>query len=220
MTLSCLPCLIVQTTDRDLEDAFSKFGSIQEVRVVTDRDSGRPRGFGFVTFKDLRDATDAMAAMNGVDLQGREIRVDHSTPRGSTSRGGPGGGRGYGGGGGGGGGRSRACFDFQKGDCRYGDSCRFSHEGGEGGGGYDDRRGGGYDDRRGDDRRGGGGYNDRRGGGGYDDRRGGGGGYNDRRGGGGYDDRRGGGGYDDRRGGGGHNDRRGDDRRGGGRGAW
>lgn len=81
------------------------------------------------------------------------------------------------GGGGGGGGRPRGeCYDFKAGNCTRGDSCRFSHDGGDdrrGGGGYDDRRGG-YDDRRG-------GYEDRRGGGGYDDRRGG--GYDDRRGG-------------------------------------
>ena len=129
-------------------------------------------------------------------------RFSHGPSGGGYGGGGGGGygGGGYGGGYGGGGGNRSAgvCYDFQKGRCTR-QYCRFSHDLGGGGGGYDDRRGG-YDDRRGgyDDRRGGYGDRDR-----YDDRR------DDYR----RDDRDRG--YDDRGGYGGDRDRGYDDRRGG-----
>ncbi len=116
--------------------------------MITDRDTGRPRGFGFVTFETAAQADEAQAAMSGFELHGREIRVDKSTPKG---QGPPRREGGFGGRGGGGGG-DRACYDFQKGNCRFGDSCRFSHGGSGGGGGGGGARGGdrGYD--RGGDR--------------------------------------------------------------------
>jgi cold-inducible RNA-binding protein len=94
------------TTDRDLADAFAKFGEITEAKVITDRDSGRSRGFGFVTFEDAAAADKAIAEMNGTQLDGREITVNEAQDKrrdGGGGRGGRGGGGGGGGGYGGGG---------------------------------------------------------------------------------------------------------------------
>jgi len=84
------------TNDDGLHEAFAQFGEITEAKVITDRDSGRSRGFGFVTFVDDEAADKAIAAMNGFQLDGRAIRVDVAQDR---QRGGGGGG-GYRGGGG------------------------------------------------------------------------------------------------------------------------
>ena len=92
------------TNDDRLHEAFSPFGEITEATVVSDRDTGRSRGFGFVTFSDDEGADKAVAALNGTELDGRTIKVDVAKPR---ERSGGGGGGGYGGGGGGGGGRDR-----------------------------------------------------------------------------------------------------------------
>jgi cold-inducible RNA-binding protein len=59
-----------------LRAAFEPFGDIVEVRVVTDRYTGRSKGFGFVSFKKSEDATSAIAKMNGADLDGRRLRCD------------------------------------------------------------------------------------------------------------------------------------------------
>ena len=83
------------TTDDGLRGAFEPFGDIEEVKVVTDRETGRSRGFGFVTFIDDGAADRAREELDGTNLDGRTIRVDEA-------RGGRGG-RGGGGGGGGGG---------------------------------------------------------------------------------------------------------------------
>jgi hypothetical protein len=97
------------TTDRSLHDAFGQFGEIEEAKIITDRDTGRSRGFGFVTFVRDEDAVKAIAEMNGKSLDGRAIVVNEAAekgprPGGGGGRGpGGGGGRGYGGGGGGGG---------------------------------------------------------------------------------------------------------------------
>jgi RNA recognition motif-containing protein len=87
------------TTEEGLQQAFAQFGELVEVKVVVDRDTGRSRGFGFVTFANPDDADRALEEMNGTSLDGRNIRVDHAEDRG---RGGGGGGRGGRGGGGGG----------------------------------------------------------------------------------------------------------------------
>ena len=92
------------TTDATLKAAFEKFGVMTEVKVVTDRDTGRSRGFGFVSFAEEEDAKKAMAAMNGTELDGRTIKVDLAQEKDGRSGGG-GGGRGGRRGGGGGGGR-------------------------------------------------------------------------------------------------------------------
>jgi len=64
------------TNDGALRNAFSPHGEISEAVVISDRDSGRSRGFGFVTFEDDEAADKAVAALNGTDLDGRTIRVD------------------------------------------------------------------------------------------------------------------------------------------------
>ncbi len=70
--------LSFDTTDEELEQAFSEFGEITSALVVKDRVSGRSRGFGFVEFAEEQSAQDAQAAMNGKDLSGRALRVDEA----------------------------------------------------------------------------------------------------------------------------------------------
>jgi len=89
------------TDDNGLQEAFAAFGEVTEAKVITDRDSGRSRGFGFVTFADDDAGEKAIAALNGSQLDGRTIRVDTASERRRDGGGGGGGGGGYGGGGGG-----------------------------------------------------------------------------------------------------------------------
>jgi len=136
------------TDENALRQKFEEFGAVEEAVVVKDRDTGRSRGFGFVRYTQEADAEAAITAMNNIEFDGRTIRVDKASERGSGGGGGGfGGGRGGGGYGGGRGG------------------------GGYGGGGYGggDRQQGGYGGGQGGYGGGGGGY----GGGGYS----GGGGY-------------------------------------------
>ncbi|XP_068449057.1 uncharacterized protein [Clinocottus analis] len=115
--------LSFDTNEDTLAEAFSKYGAIEKVDVIRDRDTGNSRGFGFVKFENMDDARHAQEAMHGKSLDGRNIRVDEAGKGG----GGRGGGGGYGGrdSRGGGGGRGY---------------------GGRGGGGYGGG-GGGYGDR-------------------------------------------------------------------------
>ena len=84
------------TNDESLRNAFSDHGEITEALVISDRDSGRSRGFGFVTFDDDESADKAVAALNGTELDGRTIKVDVAQAK---QRSNGGGGRGgYGGG--------------------------------------------------------------------------------------------------------------------------
>ncbi len=96
------------TTDESLHDAFSQFGEVTEAKVILDRETGRSRGFGFVTFSEGAAADEAVAQMDGASLDGRTIRVNEAQDRrsggGGGGGGGRGGGRGFGGGGGGRGG--------------------------------------------------------------------------------------------------------------------
>jgi heterogeneous nuclear ribonucleoprotein A1/A3 len=96
------------TNDELLRDAFSMHGEVIEAKVLTDRDTGRSRGFGFVTMASADQMHAAIAALDGSTLDGRSIRVNQAEdkPRGGGGGGG-GGGRGGGGGGGGGGGWGR-----------------------------------------------------------------------------------------------------------------
>jgi len=88
------------TTDEGLKQAFDRFGEIAEAKVILDRDTGRSRGFGFVTFNEPDAAQSAIGEMDGSELDGRRIKVDSAQDRGG--RGGGRGGRGGCGGGGGG----------------------------------------------------------------------------------------------------------------------
>ncbi|KAL3356543.1 hypothetical protein AABB24_017281 [Solanum stoloniferum] len=94
------------TTDRTLTDAFSTYGEVVDSKIINDRETGRSRGFGFVTFKDEKSMKEAISGMNGSELDGRSITVNEAQARGSgggrrEGGGGYGGGRREGGGGGG-----------------------------------------------------------------------------------------------------------------------
>ncbi len=119
--------LSYDTTEESLMHAFAEGGrQVASVRIMTDRETGRPRGFAFVEMSSDSDAAAAIEAMNGAMLDGRPLRVNEADER-PPKRGGGGGG-GYGGGGGGGGG--------------YGGGG--GRGGGRGGGGGGPRGGGGY----------------------------------------------------------------------------
>ena len=100
-------------TENDLQDAFAAHGNVIETNLVTDRTTGRPRGFAFVTMSTPDEAQNAISALNGKELAGRALTVNVAKPREERPGGGGGGGGrrggggGYGGGGHGGGGRDR-----------------------------------------------------------------------------------------------------------------
>lgn len=96
--------LSYNTTENELQDAFSAHGTVLEANLMVDRVSGRPRGFGFVTFSSPEEAQKAVDAMNGAQLGGRPLTVNIARPREDRPPGGGGGGGGYGGGRGGRGG--------------------------------------------------------------------------------------------------------------------
>jgi cold-inducible RNA-binding protein len=97
------------TTEAALRAAFEQDGrKVVEVKIITDRDTGQPRGFGFVEMSSPADAEAAIGALDGKPLDGRTIKVNVAQERAGGGRGGGGGGGGRGGGrGGGGGGRGR-----------------------------------------------------------------------------------------------------------------
>ena len=86
-----------KVTENDLHDAFAAHGTVVEANLVTDRVSGRPRGFAFVTMSSPEEAQKAVAALNGKEMGGRALKVDIARPPGERSGGG-GDRRGYGGG--------------------------------------------------------------------------------------------------------------------------
>lgn len=131
-------------TEEDITGLFAAYGPVERVKIITDRDTGRSKGFGFVTLGDQSQLNPAIEALNGFDYQGRALRVNASEPKEFKPRTGGGSGGGY---------------QDRRGGGGYQD-----RRGSGGGGGYQDRRGGGG---------GGGGYQDRRGGGGGGNRRGG-----------------------------------------------
>ena len=85
------------TDDNGLRDAFERFGTVEDSKVITDRETGRSRGFGFVTFTNPDDATQAMDEMNGAQLDGRSLTVNEAQERQQRGGGGGGGGGGRGG---------------------------------------------------------------------------------------------------------------------------
>ena len=120
--------------DARLSALFSTHGTVERAKVVTDRDTGRSRGFGFVTMTDDAAANAAIEAMNGTDIEGRTMTVRAAEDRSKGPRAGGGGG-GYGGGAGGGGGRSGG--GYGGGGSRGGSGGGYGGGGSRGGGGYD-----------------------------------------------------------------------------------
>lgn len=114
------------TTEQELESMFSAHGQVASTKIITDRDTGRPRGFGFVEFSDNSAGEAAIKSLNGAMLNGRAIVVNEAKPQERR------GGGGFGGGGGGGYGRDEGGYGGH----------------GGGGGGY----GGGRGDRGGRNR--------------------------------------------------------------------
>jgi RNA recognition motif-containing protein len=90
--------LSFQTTDQDLQGLFSQAGTVESVSLVTDRETGRPRGFGFIEMGSKAEGEAAISQFNGKEVDGRSLTVNEAKPREN---------RGGGGGFGGGGGRSR-----------------------------------------------------------------------------------------------------------------
>lgn len=91
--------LSYQTTQEELHAAFAQYGNVERVNIVTDRDTGQPRGFAFVEMTDRREAETAISQLNGAEMNGRALNVNEARPK--PAGGGFGGGRGSGGGGGG-----------------------------------------------------------------------------------------------------------------------
>lgn len=103
-----------QTTESEIRALFEPFGQITRVHVVTDRETGRARGFAFVEMPNDAEAAKAIAGLDGKEVGGRNIKVNEARPKersgppsGGGGRGGSGGGRGGSGSGGSGGGRGR-----------------------------------------------------------------------------------------------------------------
>ncbi|MDR7423220.1 MAG: RNA-binding protein [Armatimonadota bacterium] len=137
--------LAFSATEMDLRDLFAQFGTVADAKLVTDRETGRPRGFAFVEMSTDEEAGNAISSLDGNDFQGRPLRVNEAQERsggrgGGGWGGGGGGGRGGGGGWGGGGGGGRG-----------------GGGGGRGSGGGWGGGGGGRGGRGGRDRRDGGG---------------------------------------------------------------
>jgi cold-inducible RNA-binding protein len=81
--------LSYETTEAELRELFSAHGTVESVNLITESDSGRSKGFGFVEFRDDQAANAAIAALNGTQLRGRAINVNQARPK--TERGGFGG---------------------------------------------------------------------------------------------------------------------------------
>ncbi|CAH8334656.1 unnamed protein product [Eruca vesicaria subsp. sativa] len=152
------------TDEFGLREAFSKYGEVVDAKIIVDRETGRSRGFAFVTFTSTEEASNAMQ-LDGQDLHGRRIRVNYATERGSgfggRGFGGPGGGYGapgggygapgggYGGGGAGGygapaGGYGGGSYGGNAGGGGYGGNAPYGGNAVGGGDGYGSNFGGGY----------------------------------------------------------------------------
>ena len=128
--------------EQDVRELFSQYGGVTEVFLPMDRESGRPRGFAFVTMDSAEAMNAAINAQNGQEFLGRKLAINEARPREERPAGGGGGGGGrggYGGGGGGGGGGGRGGYGGGGGGGGRGGY------GGGGGGGGGKRGGGGFD---------------------------------------------------------------------------
>ncbi len=125
------------TTSAELEQLFSQYGTVTKAQVVTDRETGRSRGFGFIEMSNGGD--EAIQQVNGAEFMGRQLTVNEAKPREDRPRSGGGGG-GYGGGSGGGGyGGGGSGGGYGGGGGGYGGGGRSGGGGGYGGGGGRDR---------------------------------------------------------------------------------
>ena len=68
-------------SEQELADSFGEYGTVEKATIIVDRDSGRSRGFGFVTMNDNEQGNAAIEALNGTDLGGRELKVNEARPR-------------------------------------------------------------------------------------------------------------------------------------------
>ena len=98
-----------QTTESELRSIFEPYGEITRIQVMTDRDTGRARGFGFVELADDEEAAKAITELNGKELDGRALNVNEAKPK--PERSGPRGGGGYGRGSRDGGGNGRGGYE-------------------------------------------------------------------------------------------------------------
>jgi RNA recognition motif-containing protein len=89
--------LSFQTTEQALSALFEQIGPVESVHIITDRDTGQSKGFGFIEMRD-EDAEKAIAQLNGTEVGGRALTVNEARPREERSRGGANGGRGRSGG--------------------------------------------------------------------------------------------------------------------------
>ncbi len=82
-------------SESSIRSLFEAHGKVDRVSLVTDRDTGRPRGFAFVEMPDAAEADRAIAALNGTELGGRALNINEARPKGEGGRGGAGGGGGF-----------------------------------------------------------------------------------------------------------------------------
>jgi RNA recognition motif-containing protein len=69
------------TSDQELTDAFAAYGNVEKASIISDRDSGRSKGFGFVTMNDADEGNKAIEGMNGAEMGGRNLKVNEAKPR-------------------------------------------------------------------------------------------------------------------------------------------
>lgn len=123
------------TDEQSLRDAFSRYGEVLDARIIMDRETGRSRGFGFITFNSVEEASSAIQALDGQDLHGRRVRVNYANERPRVYGGGGGGSYGgspYGGGAGYAGAYDGSAYGGASSGGGYGGNV----DGGYGGGGY------------------------------------------------------------------------------------
>ena len=80
--------LSFETTETEIRELFGQYGEVEEVNLITDRETGRPRGFGFIEIRNDQSARDAIGALDGTEFGSRQIKVNEAKPR--TDRGGGG----------------------------------------------------------------------------------------------------------------------------------
>jgi RNA recognition motif-containing protein len=87
--------LSFNTSNQDLSDLFGAHGTVQSSNIIEDRETGRSRGFGFVEMSTESEGNDAIATLNGKEVDGRELKVNEAKPQTDRNNGGGGGRRGY-----------------------------------------------------------------------------------------------------------------------------